>query len=625
MSSSIPLEDRPDYDGNLGGSRRQRVRRAALIAGGVTLAVLLFLYVGVWQWMICRIEVPPNHSLMLRYKGPFPPFLRPGLKPVEGDLVDLDESGQPKAIGVLRVMPGPGRHFYSPLEYETVLVPDTIIKPGEIGVVTSKLGKPLPEGAILADSEEYKGVRRRVLTPGRYRINTHYAFEVRPENLGVVAGINLPPNQTDLIRAGYVGVVTNKAADPRSDQGKGVQKQVLQPGLYFLNPLEKRVDIVSIGYNELSITYEVEQENDAFDPNARRRATEVRLSPREFQKGNVAGAPNTPVDPAVFEVPPDPVIKKDTGISFRSSDGFNIYMDFTTIWGVLPDQATEVVRNFGSLKDVEAKVVKPQVESICRNQGTKRGAVDLLVGDSREAFQTDAAEELERVLAEKNLTLLFALTRHIYVPNVVRQPIQRATIANENKKTRDQEQLTAKARADLQRAIAQVTLEEGRTRAETNRLVAELKATGQKKAREIEATTEQLKASIELQTALIEAQVTKLLGEATAKKSELANIAEAEKFQLLVEALGGSQAYGRYLFAENLPDQISLNVFYAGPGTLWTDLKGFQEAMMGRMVSENPNPTAAPPAASASANPTASPVSDGPPATGRLDPTASRR
>ena len=48
-------------------------------------------------------------------------------------------------------MPGPGRHFYSPLEYETQLVKDEVIPPGKIGVLVSKIGKPLPEGTYLVD------------------------------------------------------------------------------------------------------------------------------------------------------------------------------------------------------------------------------------------------------------------------------------------------------------------------------------------------------------------------------------------------------------------------------------------------------------------------------------------
>ena len=42
----------------------------------------------------------------------------------EGTLVQTDPTGRPLQVGILEAMPGPGRHFYSPLEYETELVKD---------------------------------------------------------------------------------------------------------------------------------------------------------------------------------------------------------------------------------------------------------------------------------------------------------------------------------------------------------------------------------------------------------------------------------------------------------------------------------------------------------------------
>ena len=29
-----------------------------------------------------------------------------------------------------------------------------------------------------------------------------------------------------------------------------------------------------------------------------------------------------------------------------------------------------------------------------------------------------------------------------------------------------------------------------------------------------------------------------------------------------------------------------MGIFYAGPGTLWTDLKGFEQAMLGKLASD---------------------------------------
>ncbi|MFM7316854.1 MAG: SPFH domain-containing protein [bacterium] len=524
-------------------------------------------YLGIWQYGICRMEVPAGNSLLLRYKGPFPFGTAP--MAAEGTLSKADERGHATEIGILEFMPGPGRHFYNPIEYERKIVPDVVISPNEIGVVTSKIGKNLPEGEILANEPGFRGTWRQVLTPGRYRMNP-YAYEVnkvaKTTAVVLAEGLTAKPEDPTLIMPGYVGVVYNKVGDnnPGNPQKQGVQDNVLQPGLYWINPAEKRVDIISIGFNETTLMVKTAGQTGLRPPLA------------------------TAKDGMVME--PDPIYVEGEGIEFPSNDGFRIHLDFTAIWGILPEQAPDVVRNFGTLTDIRKKVIEPQIGSICRINGSKRGAVDLLVGNSREEFQSDVEDELERVLKGKNLSLLFGLTRHIYVPAEVREPIQRSYIATELKITREQEQKTAKAKADLTEAEAKVVLEERRTKAETQKMMAETTAKGEKEAKEIEAETQKLSAVIDAKTATVQAQITKLMGAAEAKKVQLANEAEAEIYKLSVDALGSPEAYNRFIFAEGLPEQIRMGVFYAGPGTLWTDLKNLDQAFLGKMAAESDKP-----------------------------------
>ncbi len=545
---------------------RSFVRKAAVVSLAA-LAIGLVGFAGAWNWMICRIEVPPGSSLLLRYKGPFPFALSTPRVASDGSLVKLDAAGRPMQVGILEAMPGPGRHFYSPFEYESELVPDTIIKPGQVGVVTGKTGESLPVGTYLVDREGFRGVRRRVLTPGRYRLNK-YAFDVKVVDADACVQTRsrgaAKAGDPTLIPPGYVGVVTNKTENPFTSppETQGIQDAVLQPGIYYLNPEEKRVDIVSIGFNETTLM--VKTGDGGTD----------RLANRGMMGG----------------LAQDPGYAPGTGIEFPSNDGFPIHLDYTAIWGILPDQAPDVVRQFGLLKDVEEKVILPQIGSICRLHGSKRGAVDLLVGDTREEFQTDTSEELEKVLEAKKLTLLFGLTRHIYVPKQVREPIQKARIAEELTKTREQEQLTAKAQADLTEAKAKVVLEGRRTKADTEKLVAQVAAEGEKKTRETEATTERMRAEIDAKTAVVQAQITKTLGEANARTTELANQAEAERYRQQVQALGSADAYNRYVFAEGLSKDLRLGVFYAGPGTFWTDLKGFEQVLLGKLAEEGVTP-----------------------------------
>ncbi len=497
------------------------------------------------HWIFNRVYVPEGHSLLLRYRGPF--FAHADTAPAGS----YAEEGQ---IGILKQMRGPGRHFYCPLWWQSDIVPDVVVHPGEIAIITSKLGEKLKEGEFLVDFYDengevnpdgnlgdtiHKGVLRKALGPGRYRINPYgYEHEIVSRR-HLQDGNQIKHSGWVEIPTGYVGVETYLADNPKLGKRKGVQTEVLPPGLYAVNPHERQIDIVEIGYREVSITV------------------------KKQARGNRV----------VYDESGEPLAVKDTGINFPSNDGFDIQLDFTAVWGVMPDQAPPIVRTFGNVEAVEQKVILPQSESICRNNGSKMGAVELLVGDTRQKFQLDTSAQFQDVLKTKNVTLLYGLVRHIYIPRDVRIPIQNGYIADELKLTREQERDTAKTEARLREAEKTVDLEAEKIRVETQKLVASVAAEGERKSREISAETERKVAAIDREIAELEAERDVVLGQANATANELQEKARADKFRLAVESFGSGGAYTKWQFAEGLPDEIDLNLFYAGEGTLWTDLK----------------------------------------------------
>ena len=489
-----------------------------------------------FQWTVNRIYIEPGYSLQLRYKGPLVFGSRKTAR-----LGHWAEDGE---VGILQRMRGPGRHFYCPIWYERTTVGDVVIRPNEVGVVTCKLGEALARGQFLVDGEigstQHKGILRQVLGPGRYRINP-YGYEVKV----VKAKPWTADSQTKhsgwvSIPTGYVGVVTNLANNPITGESSGIQTKVLPPGIYPTNGREKQVDIVEVGYRELTVS-----------------VTKMRDANGEMTRDEAG-------EPMIAEV--------DDGINFPSSDGFPIHMDFTAIWGVMPDQAPHAIQTFGNVEQVEEKVVLPQIESICRNNGSEYAAVDLLVGEEREKFQQKNLLELQQILADKKITLLYGLVRHIYIPKEVRQPIQTAFIADELKLTREQEQLTASEEAALREAEKMVELETEKVDAETKMKVAQRSAQGDKQVGEIGAETRKLVAAIERETAELEAQAELLLGQAENEGKRLVEEASADRFALAVDAFGSASAYNNWTFATNLPEDVELKLLYAGEGTLWTDL-----------------------------------------------------
>ena len=486
---------------------------------------------------------------MLRYKGP----LLLG-KREQAEKGHFAKEGQ---IGMLAKLRGPGRHFYCPIWWERTIVEDQVILPGQVAIVRSMIGNDLPEGEFLVDGKlsetKHKGILRKAYGPGRYRANP-YAYEFQVVNeVRQKVGQQIKHSGWVNIPTGYVGVVTNLTAIPQKNQLAGIQSDVLPPGIYPINTKEQQIDIVEIGYRE----------------------TTVKATLKTDENGDL-----------VFDEAGEPQVVGDkTGINFPSNDGFPIYMDFTSIWGIMPDQAPHVVRTFGNVQAVENKVVLPQTESICRNEGSRYSAVELLVGDDRQKFQIETSAAFSKVLAEKNLTLLYGLVRHIYIPKEVRKPIQTKFISDELKLTRDQEQLTAKEEARLREAEKMVGLEAERVASETRKKVAERLAEGQKVVGETQAETTKLVAVIDRQVAELQAQARVVKGEAAAKAEQAQQEAKAQKFQLAVEAFGSGEAYNQWVFASNLPDDIKLQLLYAGEGTFWTDLDGFTNKLLGKQLN----------------------------------------
>ena len=215
----------------------------------------------------------------------------------------------------------------------------------------------------------------------------------------------------------------------------------------------------------------------------------------------------------------------------------------------------------------------PQIDSILRNNGSEYQAVQLLVGDDREKYQSASLAEFHKVLDEKQITLLYGLVRHVYIPEQVRKPIQMSFIADELTLTRKQEQATAREEAGLRESEEQVTLASKTVEVETKKLVAGREAEGEREADTIRAETIRLVAAIDKETAALQAEAETVKGEAENRGKQMVEEARADRFRLAVEAFGTPEAYNNWIFATGLPEDVELKLLYAGEGTLWTDLK----------------------------------------------------
>ncbi len=574
-----------------------------------SIAVFLVFLVGIIAmvvWTTCRVYVPAGHMAVVTAKTgrPLPP----------GRIL-----AEPGEKGVQRIPLAEGRHFLNPVNNSWRVVPVETIPAGKVGVVTSKTGKELPPGEILAPDDESKGVWRRVLGPGTYRLNPE-GYDIR-----VFDAINIP--------IGYAGVVTALTGHPAAagefagPGEKGVLEKILQPGLYYVNPRAYQVDVVEIGMNQVSIVgksgtvvltkaqttsanglAELQQntlasqsaKRDSFmDANAdlgilNQRDAQLNFSQQQAVSGakgkRVSSLASFALDEAAMDVAADAKPMAQTMpaggpandsvafgmnqfVQFPSLDGFAIMLDMTVEFELLPENISRIYMLYGDLPAVVSKIILPQILSVSRMKGSGYKAREFIDGEGRQKFQEEMKDELEHILGEKSIVVRNAIVRHVEVPADILQPIQETSIAKERDLTNKAQQDTAKKQALLNTELAMVDQLRRETEQETEKIVATIGAEMKKEVASIDAAAALEVAEIHLEAAKIRAEITQVSGEAEAKAKFLVENENALGTKRRAEVFKAPSALADLRFVESLNPNISIRILHSGEGTLWTDLR----------------------------------------------------
>ncbi len=491
-TTHTPGDDYPDFR----MPRRNPLQRLALAIGLPLLAAFAFVVI---TWNAFFKYVPPGKILVVVAKN--------GTELPPGEV--LADPGQK---GVLRQVLGEGWHFVMPVVYTTELHELTMIPPGKAGVVTALGGKRLPPGQLLAEAEDEQGIRRHVLLPGAYRLNP-YGYKVE-----TVPAVEIKP--------GFVGVQRRLLGDDNAGRfadkagQKGILRDVLQPGLYYVNTKEYEIIPSEVGVYQTS-----------------------------YRKEN------------------------GTAITFPGRDGNTISIECTIEWEVLPRDIPALVSEFRTRAGVEKNVISVQASNISQYRGANYGAQDFLDGEKRETFQSDFEEELKRVCAEKNVAVRSAFIRNIVIPdNFLKQKRDRQ-LAIEMRLTNKAKQETAASEAAVQREKSLVDQSEIKVQAETAVLVAGIAREAENVTSQTEAEVEKMKATYGAQIAQLDAERRKRLGEADAEVTRLKETAKSSLYKMKMDVFqNDGNAYLRYTLADQLNPKLVLRLFHSGPGTFWTNL-----------------------------------------------------
>ncbi len=500
------------------------------------------------------------------------------------------------------------------------------VAPDECLVLIRKIGDPLPAGETIASGQGQKGIQREAWGPGRYYF-VPWMWETRkaplteisagdPETWRIIYAAGRPDYEIPSLEGAWpeVGIVTSLAGKPWDGPGEvvdegfqGVQRKVLTPGTYRLNPLAFKVErvpaiVVPLGCvgvvtSQLGEEAGVERIREtSIGPDGQIVEGPEKIVQKLATEGQ-RGVLEDVLPPGLYYVNPKVHQVKlvqigynqltqlrgaTDEIAFPAQDGFTIAVEVTVVWGRDPRHTPEMISRLGEVERIR-EIILGQTRSICRNIGSQYVSTDFIEGERRELYQQSVTETLRRVCSERNIEILIALIQNIEVRGGtaaegldLKQTIQRRYIAEEENLTTQKLQETARVKADLATKEAAIEVAREEVASETRKLVAEIAAEGRKRADEITAQRDLEVAQIDRQIAELDAQRTLALGQAEADVERFKRQAEADGKRLFVQAFGSGRAYNLYTFAENFAPE-SIRLIFAGEGTFWTDLSKMQD------------------------------------------------
>lgn len=469
---------------------------------GVVAVVLFVIFLTTWNTFF--EYVPPGQHMVVIAKD--------GTQPPTGHI--LADPGQK---GPLREVKGEGWHFVMPIIYDFKLEPNTVIPAGKVGVVTAQGGDPLDPGQIIA-LEGQQGIQRDVLPPGSYRINLqgfkvdlHPAIEITAGDVGV---------QRRLQGKEGTGIFAEK------DDERGYLREVLHPGLYYLNPHLIRVMEVPVGI---------------------------------FQ--------------TTFAASKGPNVRSP--IAFTSRNGFDISVDCTVEWEIMPEDMPRLLAEYESRARIEDTVIDLQTHAIGRDRGSDYGIQDLLEGTRRQKYQEDFTADLVAACKAKNVKIHSAFIRNINFPPEYLKTIRERQISTQKTETSKAKQATAQTLIQVEEAKQNIEQEVKKVDAETKSMVAVNDGQIENLKQETLGKLEQMRAENLAIVTKLNAQADKVLGEAKAEASELEETAKSSLFQMKMSAFqNDSAAFLKYSLAKDLNPELRLRLFQSGPGTFWTNMEG---------------------------------------------------
>ena len=290
----------------------------------------------------------------------------------------------------------PGTYYINPMLFKVIPESAKEVKPGEVAVVVSNVGKD--------PSEE---VRRAMAAKIRDRLER--------EEKEQVAHVAARLDDKDTVAEIREDLALTDPADLRLDAGaheayvvpagfRGIQESVVGPGRYYVNTLA--VTPIVIPTTNQTV---------------------------EWTSGEVANTFNP------FEV--------------ISKDGFTMQLEVRVVFRVKPEDAPFMVAKIGSVDRLIQNVMHPLIDSIFRNQASESSAMAYL--QNRHEEQERAEARVRAHLLKYHVDVVNVLICHIHLPEELMKTQTEKILAEQRQNMFNAQREAEERRIQLERTKAQ--------------------------------------------------------------------------------------------------------------------------------------------------------------------------
>lgn len=348
----------------------------------------------------------------------------------------------------------PGSYRINSKLFSVVIKDATVVPTKKVGLVTARDGAPLPLGEYVAKSIEstgefqdgaifltnggQRGPQFDFLKPGTYYINPmmfdvsldEVLFVQRGEVAVIVSNIGKDPvsvmpkvsedgtTATEIVKMGVERYVVEPGY-------RGIQREVLGPGTYYLNKLAFTPHIIPT--TNITIDW-AEQKSE----------------------GNM---------PLVFNP-----------LAIVSKDGFEMTVEVKVILRVQPQQAPHMVARIGTIQNLIEAVIHPLVDSSFRNQASSSEAMMFM--QDRHEQQRKAEQHVVEELEKYHVECVSVLICQIKLPERLMQTLTNKVVATQQKSMYDAQQEAEGRRREMEKTKAQADLQPSLVKAEIDVQIA---------------------------------------------------------------------------------------------------------------------------------------------------------